>query len=101
MKIEQNIIFTDDDFKLLSRVLPNNPCTKCDARIRGYCCGCQQGTDYNKVVKPYKDNNVYEIALQIKEYYDLQKAINNFIDKQDDILDSLPKEVRVKIFKKK
>lgn len=99
MKIEQNIIFTEEDFKLLSNVLPNDPCKKCDARIRGYCCGCQQGTDYNKVVKPYKENNIYEIALEIKEYYDLQKIINHSRDKQMDILDNLPDEVHQRIFK--
>lgn len=98
MKIEQNIIFTDDDFKLLSRVLPNNPCTKCDARIRGYCCGCQQGADYDKIVKPYKDNNIYEIALSIKEYYDLNKSIEEMRERQANILKDIPQEVKYNVF---
>lgn len=94
MKIEQSIIFTNEDFELLSKVLPDNPCRKCDANIRGYCCGCQKGTDYAKIAKPYKDSNIYEIALEIKEFYDLDKSIKEIRSKQKDILDNLPKDVK-------
>lgn len=94
MKIEQNIIFTNEDFELLSKVLPDNPCCKCNENIRGYCYGCQQSVDYDKLVKPYKDNNIYEIALDIKEFYNLDKSIKEIRSKQKDILDNLPKDVK-------
>lgn len=97
MRIEQNIIFTDKDFELLKMELPSNPCTKCDARIRGYCCGCQQGTDYDKYIKPYKDNNVLDIALKIKEHNDTLKLINELQDKLADIQGEIPAEVLVKL----
>lgn len=99
MRIEQNIIFTNEDLELLKKELPNNPCTKCDAHIRGYCCGCQQRIDYDKMVKIYRDNNIYDIALEIKKINELEKSINKMRKNQEDILSNLPKEIK-NIFRK-
>lgn len=95
MKIEQNIIFTDEDFELLKKELPNNPCIKC--RDVSYCCGCPNGHIYNKIIKPYKDSNILDMALKIKGYKDTLKLINELQDKLDDIRGEIPSEVLVKL----
>lgn len=95
MKIEQNIIFTDEDFELLNKELPNNPCCKC--RDSMSCCGCQAERMYKKAIKPYEDNNILEIALKIKRYKDAVKLINELQDKLVDIRSEIPSELLVKL----
>lgn len=95
MKIEQNIIFTDEDFELLKKELPNNPCCKCRDSLA--CCGCSSGDIYNKAIMPYKDNNILEIALKIKEYKQALKSINEQQGKLDVIRGEIPSELLVKL----
>lgn len=97
MKIEQNIIFTSEDFELLKRELPNNPCTKCDARIRGYCCGCSRGTSYSEYIKPYKDNNILDVALKVKQYKDTLKLIDEYRHELTELQSEIPGEILVKL----
>lgn len=97
MEIIHDIKFTKEDFELLKKELPNDPCKKCDARIRGYCCGCPQGTDYDKYIKPYKDNNVLEIALDIKQYKDTLREIKKHELELSRVKDKLPLEVICKV----
>lgn len=97
MKIEQNIIFTDEDFELLKKELPNNPCIKCDTRIKGYCCGCPQGRDYDISIEPYKNNDILDIALYIKRYKDTLREIKKHEWELTKIRENLPLEIIDKI----
>lgn len=93
MKIVNDVIFTDKDFELLKKELPNNPCKICYFSTNGGCCGCHDGTAYENIVKPYKENNILDVALKIKEYNDTLKLINKYEDKLSDIMREIPLEV--------
>ena len=47
MKTEIKHIFDDEDRRLLSIRLPDNPCVKCYLNSNG-CCGCSDGVKYEE-----------------------------------------------------
>lgn len=59
--------FDNEDLKLLKETLPGNPCEKCSPNERMVCCGCPDRREYDKVIKVYKDHNIYEIACAINK----------------------------------
>ena len=82
MKIVTQYEFDDEDRRLLSIKLPDNPCVKCSLNGNG-CCGCSDGVKYEETVKPYKERNIYDLALKFKKMEELQnkiKAINKEIN---------------------
>lgn len=54
------------------------------------CCGCPKATEYADIVKPYKDRNIYELALKYKR----QKEIGRQIDKLQKECDEIAKEIK-------
>lgn len=66
MKIVKQYVFDDEDRKLLSIELPDNPCDKCYQGTSSGCCGCPSYTEYLEIIKPYKDRNIYDLALKFK-----------------------------------
>lgn len=87
IKTEQ-YIFDDEDRRLLSIEIPDDPCDNCSLKNNG-CCGCPDGTKYVETTKPYKERNIYDLALKIKRMHKLQKEIS---DMQKEI-DNIAKEI--------
>ncbi|MEG1597737.1 MAG: hypothetical protein RR359_05635 [Bacilli bacterium] len=97
MEIKQEIKFSESDLELLSKILPNIPCKEC--LIDSFSCnGCDELLEYNKYIKPYEDNNMYEIALKLKELDNKNKSIKMIRDEQNCILNELPKDIRYWVF---
>lgn len=83
MIIETKIIVTDEDKKLLSRSLPDDPCKGC--RDAGSCCGCPKETNYQAMIKPYKDAGILEYAKIIEDIRRMKgeiKILEMSIDKR-------------------
>lgn len=89
MKIVTQYEFDDEDRRLLSIKLPDNPCGKCYLISSGECCGCPDGDKYAETVKIYKERNIYDLALKFKRMDDLQKEIVD-IQKQ---INNIKKEI--------
>lgn len=87
--------FTDEDKKLLKIPLPDNPCTNCGAGAA--CCGCPKGDDYNKKVKPYKDANIYDIAVSLQRITILNNKIKQCLDEITTINTNLPEFCQIDI----
>ena len=91
MRIIQNVEFTDEDRKLLKQLLPKNPCNDCSDVVG--CCGCSDGRDYAEKVRPYKDANIYDIALGIRKIHDIKQNIKREENEIEHLMDSIPKEL--------
>ena len=70
-------VFDDEDRRLLSIDIPDNPCENCSLMKIGGCCGCPDNIEYTKIILPYKERNIFELALKIKRMNKLQKEISN------------------------
>ena len=88
MKIVTQYEFDDEDRRLLSIKLPDNPCDKCSLNSGGWC-GCSDGVKYEETVKPYKERNIYDLALKFKRMDNLKKEIVNMQEK----INKLAKEI--------
>ena len=84
IKTEQ-YIFDDEDRRLLSIEIPDDPCDKCYLNSNG-CCGCSDGTQYAETTKLYKERNIYDLALKIKRMHKLQKEISDMQKEIDNIV---------------
>lgn len=73
MIIETKIIVTDEDKKLLSQSLPKDPCKGC--RGIEHCCGCPKETEYQSMIKPYKDAGILEYAKIIEDIRRIKREI--------------------------
>lgn len=93
MKITQTVEFTIEDKKLLKQLLPKDPCNGC-SNILG-CCGCPEGYDYAEKVRPYKDANIYDIALAIRRIHDIKQNMKLEEDEIKHLMDSIPEELFV------
>lgn len=90
--IKETIIkFTDEDFELLSKPIPLNPCNDC--RDRFGCCGCQAGTEYGNRIKPYKDAGIFGYAVTLKEIRDANNLIKETKRKINALINDLPDEI--------
>lgn len=91
MRIIQTVEFTTEDRELLKQLLPKNPCDGCGDVIG--CCGCPDGRDYAEKVRPYKDANIYDIALTIRRIYDIKHNIRLEEEESEHLKNSIPKEL--------
>lgn len=89
MKIIQQYEFDDEDRRLLSIEVPDSPCKKCYQSTSSACCGCPSYTEYLEIIKPYKDRNIYDLALKFK----IIKTIEREIDKLEKELKKIKKEI--------
>lgn len=89
MRTEVVVTFDENDKELLKKELPNNPCTGCYLNGNG-CCGCAKGSEYSKILKPYKEANILDIALKNKKRLDLIKDIEDKRKKVREIEENLP-----------
>lgn len=82
--IKQTIItYTEEDKKLLKRILPDNPCNECHDSYA--CCGCSESRKYEEHVQKYKDNGIYNIALLLKERNDKINIIQELTRRIEEI----------------
>lgn len=79
--------FTSDDYKLLHSILPNNLCAFCI--MKDSCCGCSENDSYRIATKPYRDNDIYELALELKTADDALKSILNHLNRFFECIDTL------------
>lgn len=90
--IKETIIkFTDEDFELLSKTLPSNPCDDC--RDRFCCCGCPTGTEYDNRIKPYKDAGIFGYAVTLKEIREANNLIKKTKRDMKELIGTLPDEI--------
>lgn len=92
MKFETKLIITDEDKELLSKSLPHDPCKRC--QDAGYCCGCPKESNYQAMIKPYKDAGILEYAEIIEEIRRMTgeiKILETSIDKR---YEELPVELK-------
>lgn len=90
MNVIITTVYTEEDKNLLSKEIPDNPCDVCDPYMESCCTGCLKKHIYNDVVKPYKDNDIYGLALLIKERNRLKRSINDANDRIAQINSQLP-----------
>lgn len=90
MKIVEQYVFDDEDRRLLSIEIPDNPCDKCYQGTSGGCCGCPSYTEYLEIIKPYKDRNIYDLALKFKR----MKLIDREIERLKEELEKVKKEIK-------
>ena len=100
MKEEKRYIFTEEDINILSKPLPLSPCMKCYMYKDG-CCGCSAYDEYQKELKPFKDNRLLVIAAGIHKYYSIQSEIENLNDELSNVLSKIPDEIVDKVINKK
>lgn len=93
MKIIQTVEFTDEDRELLKQLLPKDPCNGCILGVG--CCGCPEGYDYAEKVRPYKDANIYDIALGIRKIHDIKQNMKLEEDEIKNLMESIPEELFV------
>lgn len=84
MKKITKYVFDDEDRRLLSIEIPDNPCHKCYLKANG-CCGCSDGDKYNKAIKPYKERNILDLAFKFKRMHKLQDEIEEIKKEIDEI----------------
>lgn len=89
MKIIQQCVFDDEDRRLLSIELPDNPCNNCSVDNVGECFGCPDDFKYNEAIRIYKERNIYDLALKFKKIKKLQREI----DKIQKEIEKIKKEI--------
>lgn len=89
MKIIQQYEFDNEDRRLLSIEVPDSPCDKCHQGTSSACCGCPSYTEYLEIIKPYKDRNIYDLALKFKRI----KSIEKEIERLEEELKNIKKEI--------
>ena len=87
MKIIQQCVFDDEDRRLLSIEIPDNPCHKCSDSDE--CCGCPDDRKYHEAIQIYKERNIYDLALKFKRIKILQREI----DKLQNEIEKIEKEI--------
>lgn len=90
MKIVEQYVFDDEDRRLLSIEIPDNPCDKCYQGTSSGCYGCPSYTEYLEIIKPYKDRNIYNLALKFKR----MKLIDREIERLKEELEKVKKEIK-------
>ena len=69
-------IFDNEDRRLLSIEITDNPCNNCWLKDKKGSC-CTAGRKYNEIIKPYKERNIYDLALKFKLIHELQRHMIN------------------------
>lgn len=79
--------FTFDDYKLLHSILPDYPCSPCIGKGSYYKYPYED--KYEKAIKSYKDNGIYELATTLKTaddtLKDLLAGFNSFFECVDEL----------------
>lgn len=88
------IDFEKGDLDLLKRPLPQNPCSNCQSRLDGSCCGCPESREYEALVKPYRDAGVYDLASKMKQIKALIIESNRIAGLYTALTKDLPDEIR-------
>ena len=80
-----------EDIQLLKEGLPDNPCDimQCSHGYRMTCCGCPKYYDYAEKVKVFKENNLYDIALELKELSDKKRKLQSMKDEMAELEKSI------------
>lgn len=90
--IKKTIIkFTDEDFELLSKPIPSNPCDSC--RDNFSCAGCFNRIAYGHKIKPYKDAGIFEYAETLRKIRDANDLIEKTKIKINVLINTLPDEI--------
>lgn len=89
MKIVEQYVFDDEDRRLLSIELPDNPCNNCSVGNVGECFGCPDDFKYNEAIRIYKGRNIYDLALKFKRI----KRLKREIDKLQNEIEKIEKEI--------
>ena len=91
MRTIQTVEFTAEDRELLKQLLPKNPCDGCGFGVG--CCGCRESRDYEEKVRPYKDANIYDIALTIRKIHEIKQSIRLEETEIEHLRSRIPKEL--------
>ena len=92
--LKEEYIFTADDMKMLSHVIPVSPCITCSANGTLECCGCVDKDDYDAFIQPYKDADIYEFAATIRLILDLRKQRDDINKRIKESFDLLPEQIQ-------
>lgn len=87
MKKTITIKLDPKDHRLILTKLPDNPCQKCG--IGFACCGCPKGSEYDKLLQPYKDAGVYEYLVKFNNLIQYKHQIDNLTKEYTKIMDEL------------
>lgn len=83
--------FTNEDYELLSRPIPVNPCSTC---VNNYCSDCTEKHTYNSIMKSYKDANIIEFAEKVAVIQETIRKINRNKKLVRDLIGELPEELQ-------
>lgn len=94
-------IFEKRDYDLLERDIPDNPCNRCSIMERATCCGCKEYREYDRLMKLYKDSNLFGFAEEIHDMEKQIKEIKLSVNACMQIYNRLPKDVKENVDKVK
>ena len=90
MRVE--ILFDKSDLKMLSKPIPDNPCSTC--RESFACGGCPEAHAYEEEIKPYKDAGIFDYAVKLKNISHTDKQIRELRNQLESDLNTLPEELK-------
>lgn len=95
MFIEKKIMLSDEDKCLLSKPLPERPCSvKCKLSDMANCTGCREYNEYRNTIKPYEENEILDFANQISNIRQKRIEIENLKKQEEKMILELPVELR-------
>lgn len=83
MKQISYVRINEQDYELLTKYYPKDPCEGCGSQYS--CFGCPQKREWEEVVKPLKDAGIYDVWLQLMKAHSLQCNIDEFQKKINQI----------------
>ncbi len=84
--------FTEADLELLKKPLPDAPCQKC--KVTDSCCGCPEYESYKRMIQPYEDNGIFDLAFALRAMTSLKKQMNELQEKYEEYEKDIPPEIR-------
>lgn len=89
MKIEKTYSceITEEDYKLLTGYIPENPCIGC--YNRQFCCGCPEEQKYKEILKPFEAANLIEIVSDVNNLKSILQKIDDLEQKSIELQKSL------------
>ena len=90
MKIVTTVEYTKEDEVMLRKPLPPNPCDVCAISGCAECCGCPDAREYAKLVQPYRDAGIYDLARKIEKMRKLEKQAKDICAEYTILNNSLP-----------
>lgn len=90
MKIVTTVEYTKEDEVMLRKPLPPNPCDVCAISGCAECCGCPDAREYAKLVQPYRDAGIYDLARKIEKMRKLEKQARAIVSEYQKMNDELP-----------